>query len=131
MTLEQRARIVRSTAVAFQLVAVGLVGTALYGVLWSVADALGKPEVGLDYWSLMEVVVLVGLIVVAFVGLRRWLRGGPPTLLYGFDALPLLFIVLTAGPGALQTPLGLLLAAAFLVPALLTWAASGGGGRAA
>lgn len=130
MTLESRARLVRRAAIVLQLVAFALVATALVGVADALVRASGRPGAGIDIWSVLELVVLVGLLAMGTVGLRRWMAGGPPTLLYGFDALPLVFLLTTAGPGALQDPLGLAIAAGFVLPLLVTWTASAGGGEA-
>jgi hypothetical protein len=130
VTLESRARVVRGAAIVLQLVAGALVATALVGVAGATIEAAGHPGVGIDAWSALELIVLLGLLAIGAIGLRRWMAGGSPTLLYGFDVLPLVFLLTTAGPGALQDPLGLSIAAAFVVPLLVTWAASAGGGEA-
>jgi hypothetical protein len=69
--------------------------------------------------------VTIGMIALGWTGLRRWLAGGPPTRLYGFNALPVVFLVATAGPGALQDLLGLGIVVAFALPGLATFLATG------
>ncbi|MBF8290004.1 MAG: hypothetical protein HW391_972 [Chloroflexi bacterium] len=65
-----------------------------------------------------------GLLYLGWTGMRRWLAGGPPTRLYGFNALPVVFVIATAGPGALQDLLGLGITVAFVLPGLATYLAT-------
>ncbi len=126
--LEERARLVRRVAVGLHIVPLALVAAGLAGVLWALGAALvGHPGDRSALVAALYVPVLAGLLTAGVVGLRRWVAGGRPTLLYGFDALPVLFLLFTAGPAALHDTRGLLFAAAFVVPGVLAWAASAGG----
>ena len=74
--------------------------------------------------AVLVVPVAIAMLYLGWYGLRRWLAGGPPTRLYGFDALPIVFLLATAGPGALQDILGLGIAIAFALPGLATFMAT-------
>jgi hypothetical protein len=114
----------RTTVVALQSVAMGLVALALIGTLWWLVTSSAGVASATVISAAFLVPIAGAILVVGWTGLQRWLAGGPPTRLYGFDALPILYIVATAGPGAMQDLLGLGLAAAFIVPAMATYLAT-------
>jgi hypothetical protein len=114
----------RTTAVVLQAVALGLVGLAFLASLWWLATSTEGAAPGTLTSALLMVPVTVGLLLLGWTGLRRWLAGGPPTRLYGFDALPIIFLIATAGPGALQDLLGLGITVAFALPGLATFLAT-------
>lgn len=132
MTLEARARLARRVVIGLQLIPIGLVAIALGAVVWTIL-AGGQRETGRGTGSSVSlaavayVPVLAGLLAAGVVGLRRWAAGGSATLLYGFDALPVLFLLFTAGPAALHDTRGLLLAAAFVVPGAVAWSVAARG----
>lgn len=114
----------RTTAVILQSVAIGLVALALLATLWWFATSTAGAPPGTLLSAALMVPVTIGMIVLGWTGLRRWLAGGPPTRLYGFDALPVVFLIATAGPGALQDLLGLGIVIAFVLPGLATFLAT-------
>ena len=110
--------------VALQSIAIGLVGVALLSTLWWLLTSSTGVATSTVVSSALLVPLAAAILLVGWTGLRRWLAGGPPTRLYGFNALPILYIVATAGPGAMQDLFGLGLAAAFIVPAMATYLAT-------
>ncbi len=107
-----------------QSVALGLVGLALVAALWWLGTSADGAPSATFLSAVLVPPVTAGMLFLGWTGLRRWLAGGPPTRLYGFDALPIVFLVGTAGPGALQDFLGLGLTLAFLLPGLATFLAT-------
>lgn len=107
-----------------QAIALGLVAVALAAALWWLATSTGGAPPGTVLSAALVVPVAAALFYFGWTGLRRWLAGGPPTRLYGFDALPVVFLVATAGPGALQDLLGLGITVAFALPGLATFLAT-------
>ncbi len=98
----------------------GLIGLALLGAIWWLATSSAGAPTGTLVSAILIVPVAAALLWLGWTGLRRWLAGGPPMRLYGFDALPVIFIVATAGPGAFQDLIGIAIGLAFIVPGLVT-----------
>lgn len=107
-----------------QTIALGLVGVALVTTLWWLATSTRGATIGTVLSAVLVVPVTAAMLYVGWTGLRRWLAGGPPTRLYGFDALPVVFLIATAGPGALQDLLGLGITIAFALPGVATFLAT-------
>ena len=107
-----------------QSFALGLVALALVAALWWLATSATGATPGTLLSALLVVPVTAAILAFGWSGLRRWLAGGPPTRLYGFDALPVILLIATAGPGALQDLRGLAIAVAFVLPGLATFLAS-------
>ena len=101
-----------------------MVGLALVAALWWIGTSASGASLGTVVSAVLVVPVSGALLYFGWTGLRRWLAGGPPTRLYGFDALPVVFLIGSAGPGALQDPIGLALTLAFGLPALATFMAT-------
>lgn len=97
---------------------------ALGGTLWWLTTSSSGASLGTLVSAALLIPVSAGLLYLGWTGLRRWLAGGPPTRLYGFDALPVIFLLVTAGPGVLQDLMGVAIAVVFVVPALATFLAS-------
>ena len=110
--------------IALQSVAFAAVGIALLGTLWWLVTSSPGATFGTLVSRALVAPVAAGILYLGWTGLRRWLAGGPPTRLYGFDALPVIFLLVTAGPGALQDLLGVAIAVAFVLPGLATFLAS-------
>ena len=110
--------------IVLQVLAMGLVGIALVGTAWWLVTSTAGAAANEVVSAVLLVPIAAAVLAVGWTGLRRWLAGGPPTRLYGFDALPILYIVATAGPGAMQDLRGLALTAAFVVPAMVTYLAT-------
>jgi hypothetical protein len=100
------------------------VAVALGGTLWWLTTSSSGASLGTLVSAALLIPVSAGLLYLGWTGLRRWLAGGPPTRLYGFDALPVIFLLVTAGPGVLQDLMGVAIAVVFVVPALATFLAS-------
>ncbi|MBI2776522.1 MAG: hypothetical protein HYX57_04530 [Chloroflexi bacterium] len=108
-----------------QSVAIALVAAAVAGAAWwLITSSAGAPP-GTFLSAVLIVPLGVAMVWLGTTGLRRWLAGGPPARLYGFDALPVTFLLATAGPGALQDVVGLLVTVAFVLPGLATYLATG------
>ncbi|HSO30479.1 MAG TPA: hypothetical protein VLS28_11285 [Candidatus Sulfomarinibacteraceae bacterium] len=112
---------------ALQSIAFGGVALALGGTLWWLVTSSAGATLGTLVSAALIVPVSAALLYFGWTGLRHWLAGGPPMRLYGFDALPVLFLLVTAGPGALQDLLGVAIAVIFVLPALATFLASSRG----
>jgi hypothetical protein len=110
--------------VILQAVALGLVALALVAALWWLGTSTAGATPGTLLSAILVVPVTAGMLFLGWSGLRRWLAGGPPTRLYGFDALPVVFLIATAGPGALQDLLGLGIAIGFALPGVATFLAT-------
>jgi hypothetical protein len=110
--------------VILQTIALGLVGVALVAALWWLGTSTGGATIGTVLSAVLVVPVTAAMLFLGWSGLRRWLAGGPPTRLYGFDALPVVFLIATAGPGALQDLLGLGITVAFALPGVATFLAT-------
>ncbi len=110
----------RITVVVLQSIALGLIGLAFLAAIWWLATSSGGAQTGTLVSAILVVPVSAALLWLGWTGLRRWLAGGPPMRLYGFDALPVIFIVATAGPGAFQDLIGISIALAFIVPGMVT-----------
>ena len=108
------------------MVPLALVGLAFAAALWWLATSTAGATMGTLLSAVLVVPVSAALFWLGWTGLRRWLAGGPATRLYGLDALPVIFLVATAGPGALQDLLGVLLMLAFAVPGMVTFLATNG-----
>ena len=106
--------------VVLQSIALGLVALALVAAAWWLATSSRGAPTGTLVSAILVVPVASAMLVLGWTGLRRWWAGGPPTRLYGFDALPVIFLIATAGPGAFQNPLGIGIALAFILPGLAT-----------
>lgn len=107
-----------------QSFAIGLVGLALVAALWWLGTSTAGAAPGTLISAVLMVPVTAAMLALGWTGLRRWLAGGPPMRLYGFDALPVVFLIGTAGPGALQDLLGLGITVAFALPGLATFLAT-------
>jgi hypothetical protein len=110
--------------IALQSIAFGAVALALGGTVWWLTTSSAGASLGTLVSAALIVPVSAALLYFGWTGLRRWLAGGPPMRLYGFDALPVVFLLVTAGPGALQDILGLVIAVVFVLPGLVTFLAS-------
>jgi hypothetical protein len=110
----------RFTVVVLQSIALGLIGLAFLAAIWWLVTSSGGAATGTLVSAILVVPVSAALLWLGWTGLRRWLAGGPPMRLYGFDALPVIFIVATAGPGAFQDLIGISIALAFIVPGMVT-----------
>ena len=110
----------RITVVVLQSIALGLIGLAFLAAIWWLVTSSGGAQTGTLASAILVVPVAAALLWLGWTGLRRWLAGGPPMRLYGFDALPVIFIVATAGPGAFQDLIGITIALAFIVPGMVT-----------
>ncbi|HEX5149167.1 MAG TPA: hypothetical protein VFW02_08805 [Candidatus Limnocylindrales bacterium] len=110
----------RITVVVLQSIALGLIGLAFVAAIWWLVTSSGGAQTGTLVSAILVVPVAAALLWLGWTGLRRWLAGGPPMRLYGFDALPVIFIVATAGPGAFQDLIGIAIALAFIVPGMVT-----------
>lgn len=108
-----------------QSIAMAFVGLALLAALWWLGTSRAGASPGTIASAALVVPVSAGILVAGWTGLRRWLAGGPPTRLYGFDALPLVYLLATAGPNALQDPIGLGIVVVFTLPGLATFLATG------
>lgn len=115
----------RATAVVLQSVAIALVAVAVAGAAWWLITSSAGASAGTFLSAVLIVPLGAAMLWLGITGLRRWLAGGPPTRLYGFDALPVAFLIATAGPGALQDILGLVVTVAFVLPGLATYLATG------
>lgn len=102
----------------------GLVGFAFVAALWWVGTSTAGASLGTVVSAILVVPVSAAMLYLGWTGLRRWLAGGPPARLYGFNALPVVFLIGTAGPGALQDLLGLALMLAFALPGVATFLAT-------
>lgn len=109
--------------IILQLIPMALIALAALGTAWWLVTSSSGAPTGTLVSAILVVPVAVALVWLGTSGLRRWLAGGPPMRLYGFNALPVIFMAATA-PGAFQDPLGILLALAFVVPGLVTLLAS-------
>lgn len=109
-----------ASVVVLQAIAMAVVGLALVASAWWLVTSSAGAEMTILVSAILIVPVSAALLWLGWTGLRRWLAGGPPMRLYGFDALPVIFIVATAGPGAFQDLVGIAIALAFIVPGLVT-----------
>jgi hypothetical protein len=116
----------RISVIVFQGVAMAMVTVAMLAALWWLSTSTSGAAFGTLLSAILVAPVSAGLLVLGWTGLRRWLAGGPPTRLYGFDALPVIFLLATAGPGALQDFAGFAIAIAFVLPGLVTYLATSG-----
>jgi len=114
----------RTSVIVLQSIAMGLVALALVASAWWLATSSAGAATGTLVSAILVVPIAAAMLVLGWTGLRRWRAGGPPMRLYGFDALPVVFLIATAGPGAFHDPLGIAIAVAFLVPGFATFLAT-------
>ncbi|MEO7663786.1 MAG: hypothetical protein ABIV26_01565 [Candidatus Limnocylindrales bacterium] len=114
----------RTVAVVLQAIALGLVTIAVLASVWWLATSTRGATPGTVVSAALLLPLGAAMLWLGITGLRRWLAGGPPARLYGFDALPVAFLIATAGPAALQDILGLGVTVAFVLPGLATYLAT-------
>jgi hypothetical protein len=114
----------RTSVIVLQSIAMALVALALVASAWWLATSSVGAAPGTVASAIVVVPIAAAMLVLGWMGLRRWRAGGPPMRLYVFDALPVVVLIATAGPGAFRDPLGIAIAVAFLLPGFATFVAT-------
>lgn len=122
--IPRRSSPARTSVIVLQSIALGLVALTLAATAWWLVTSTAGARTETIVSAALVVPFAAAILAVGWTGLRRWLAGGPAIRLYGFDALPVIYLIASAGPPVLQDPLGIAITAAFVVPGMATYLAT-------